>query len=395
MRRTWATLAFAAAVGFVACSARDAPPQLGDDSTANGQGGGSSVDAGEDGQGTPGIHVGDKLDPDAACGYASVDAVFEPASLYLIVDRSGSMADDVNGKQKLTATRIAVHTLFQSIGWRTRIGAALFPAPFAEDSCSAGKEVFSTRMGDAKSYFDEGTEGPTAKLFRNTLAVAAGGGTPISATLRALTPTIVGLEGQRFVLLATDGGPNCNPATACGPEGCIPNIEHRGVCEAPINCCDPTQGVGLSNLDCLDGKETIDAIVALAEQGVKVIVLGIPGTEAYAPLLDAMAVAGGLPLPGDRKYYQVTDLDALTDQMLKIGTEVTVSCEISLLAEPPNPDEVNVYFDGKVVKQDEDEGWTYQTRTRLLLHGDACDSWTYGAVQKLEVFLGCPTEKIN
>src|SRR5690606_14762035 len=92
------------------------------------------------------------------------------------------------------------------------------------------------------------------------------------------------LKGDRFVLLATDGGPNCGPDNTCDADACTPNLD--GQCPAGEgNCCE---GEGLY---CLDDAAVIEKIEALAEAGVATFVIGIPGTEQYASYLDDFAIA--------------------------------------------------------------------------------------------------------
>src|SRR6185295_5901965 len=71
-----------------------------------------------------------------------------------------------------------------------------------------------------------------AKIVAALGATSPGGGTPTAAALaRAYdyytTGAGAGLDGDKYVLLATDGGPNCNAALNCDadPSHCTINIE--------------------------------------------------------------------------------------------------------------------------------------------------------------------------
>ncbi len=79
-------------------------------------------------------------------------------------------------------------------------------------------------------------------------------------------------------------------------------------------------------------------MAALAEAGIKTIVVGIPGTEEYESTLNAMAEAGGLPAEGDTSYYAVAEgggAEGLTDALLAITETLIKTCEFELASQPP------------------------------------------------------------
>ena len=97
--------------------------------------------------------------------------------------------------------------------------------------------------------------------------------------------------GAKYVLLATDGGPNGN-TVPCEKASCTANIDRNELSDPSINYCDPMyEGAR----QCLDSAATVDQLSAMAAQGIKTFVVGVPGTLPYKNTLDAMAVAGGVP----------------------------------------------------------------------------------------------------
>jgi hypothetical protein len=331
---------------------------------------------------------------DANCGYQEVDARQEPVQLYFVIDRSGSMSDTVGITTKYTSVRSAAVKLVERIGWRSQIGATLFPSKNGA-ACSAGSEVFSLQQGDPKSYLTEEIQGPITKKFAQAISTSPQGGTPTGKTLADLVPQLKGLGPNTFVLLATDGGPNCNPEVTCEAAECIPNIEQVEGCSAQVNCCDPAAGDNFSTINCLDSNTPLSAVLALAQAGIKTIVVGIPGSAEYATLLNLMAVAGGVPREGDTRYYRVDDLSDLESLLLKIGSEITVSCDITLNAPPTDPNEVNVFFDQTLLPYDPENGWEWTGPTTITLRGQACDDLTSGAAGIVRVVEGCPTEGLK
>jgi hypothetical protein len=250
----------------------------------------------------------------------------------------------------------------------------------------------SMQAGDARSFFDQGKRGPVTADLYTKLLISPSGGTPTGPTLKALQPTLEALGKNTFVLLATDGGPNCNDNISCTAAQCIPNIENDPDCPSTTNCCDPSQDVRFSASNCLDTNGSLTAISQLAAAGVKTLVLGIPGSAPYKSLLNTMAVAGGVPRDGDTRYYAADSLDELSTLLGQIGSQVLISCTISLDKAPDDADLVNVYFDSTIVKSSATTGWTWTDPTTIQLHGAACESLLSGGVGNVNILVGCPTE---
>src|SRR5262249_55759339 len=149
------------------------------------------------------------------------------------------------------------------------------------------------------------------KILSALDASSPAGGTPTAEALRrALDYFTKGegatLKGNRYVLLATDGGPNCDSTLSCTAATCTTNLD--GTCSIPAgaSCCDPQFGGAAARSRCLDDAGTEAQIKALETAGVHTFVVGIPGSEVYGDALDAFAIAGGEALTqGPRKYFAV------------------------------------------------------------------------------------------
>jgi hypothetical protein len=105
---------------------------------------------------------------------------------------------------------------------------------------------------------------------------------------------------------------------------------------------------------CLDDKETLARIKALAAAGIDTFVIGIPGSESYATSLDTFAQGGGRVNPGaPPSYYAVhgsgSGLDGLTGVLSAITSSVIKTCRLQLASVPPVIDQLNVQIDGKYV----------------------------------------------
>lgn len=322
----------------------------------------------------PGCGVG----PDGGvCDCIDTPLLVDPPNFYFVLDRSGSMAD----ANKWLTIRSAVSEIMAAVGPRASFGATAFPGK--SGACSAGVEIMAVRPGDSPS----GSYGPANKALVDATALfSASGGTPTAATLDALVDKLPKLPGKTFVILATDGGPNCNQAT-CGAESCILNIESANGCRptGPSCCLDQ---VGL----CLDSDATIGAIGRLKSVGIPTFVIGVPGSQAYGSLLDRMAQTGGTAQGGSPSYYRVdnTDKADLVSALRKVAAKIVATCTFELREPPADPGRLNVYLDEKVVPHDTEKGWKVEGKTVTLL-GETCAKVLNGDVLDVRIILGCPT----
>jgi len=335
------------------------------------------------------------------CGGKTLQAILHPPLLYFVIDRSGSMGDvfDESGVKKYPAALTAIGNLLDAIGGRVRYGAAIYPATDIDSSCEPGFQLFPPTLGDAPSGVAAGKRGPILRELMTRLSgYKPGGATPTSATLSTLAPKIAsyGVTGDpTFVLLVTDGAPNCNLKARCDTTECIPDIEgvrlqQGSMCGRDISCCDPSLGSDAGS-NCIDGDASEKAVQDLFDANVRTFVIGMPGSEAYARTLDRLAVAGGTARPTMPHYYAVSDAAALQASLLEIGTSVAISCDVELEQPPSDPALVNVYFDGELVPRDAEHGWDYRAQAGLSLLGDACRTLQSGGVREVQITYGCQT----
>src|SRR5262249_38165038 len=157
-----------------------------------------------------------------------------------------------------------------------------------------------------------------------------------------------------------DGGPNCNAAATCDISECQENIEGclpgETCCAMGTNCCAP--GASAGPLSCIDHAASVEAVADIWAAGVKVYVVGIPGSAPYAKVLSDMALAGGAPQLGTPFYYAVDDLSNLGFVLQSIAS-AEISCSYTLADPPTDPNYTNVYFDQDIVPSDAANGWTW------------------------------------
>jgi hypothetical protein len=415
MRKTAITVSLATALAglplFIACSDEEG------DGGAMGQGGASGNGDGDlaIGDGDLGVGDGDGGDGDGdECKGTSVEAEPVPVNVLLVVDTSQSMEGEIASDGKDNPTK-----------WEAIVDALGTALPQVQDLISLGLKFFPS--GDTEENvcsLDSGVEvdvQPGAEAFTKIesalSAQSPGGDTPTAAALAdALDYFQNGkgkdLEGENIVLLATDGGPNCSdsPKVDCtckdqsGPSGkpecgvrksCTLNIEESTPCslDGDIGSCCLDDQERL----CLDDGNTKNAVQDLADAGIKTIVLGMPGSEAYTDVLDELADAGGLALKGqDTKYVKVDDSEGLTSSIEDITRGVIKSCDIVLEREPP-AGSINVYIDGSVIPNDDaakKDGWYYVEGSEpplIKIVGPTCDRVKDTGAEKISVRFGCET----
>jgi hypothetical protein len=350
------------------------------------------------------IDPAEPIDPSqlSSCGSATVTLDFVRPNLYFAIDGSGSMTESIPlgesnyaigtaPSHRYSALVRAIQSLLARIGHRVNYGATLFPS--GEVGCDAGEEIHTLGPGDDVSFAVSGEIGPVLRTFMfNVQRRTPSGGTPVAQALTQLLPRLRGATSETVVMLVTDGGPNCNPQGSCGPESCIPNIERQRltpdlVCDDRINCCDAS-AFGPEN--CLDAAASVEAVERLAGAGVRTFVIGMPGSEAYASLLDELARAGGTARAESPRYYRAGDADALLSTVNTLGATVALSCTIELVEPPPDPRLVNLYFDRELVPSDPVDGWTLSGGATVEVHGSACELLSSGQVLQADVVAGCP-----
>ncbi len=375
-----------AALGVMAFGAATLDAGCGSDERPRGVGPVSVVDAGDGFE--AGSGGGGPPAPDAGgyCGNEVHQIIIDAPNLYFVLDASGSMAESAPaGGNRYDAVRIAVVDLVRNLGPLAKVGAAVLPKKGGGDDCVAGGQVFPVTQGDPIT----GVDGPTTTALRLSTITNPAGGTPISSTLEALTPMLFGLSGETYVVIATDGGPNCNDAASCAASACMLNIEAHPACDLSTNCCSPG-GLGGPSF-CVDQDATIAAIDKLVAGGLHVVTVGIPGSETYAAVLDAMAVAGGLPRPDSPKYHRVDQLEEVGPVLAEIA-KIAVTCEFTLVDPPTEQGMTNVYLDGKVLPYNILDGWIWKPPSTVRLLGEACDRVQAGKVVNVQIVSGCPTE---
>ena len=407
-------LGFCAAVLPLSCSNDEDEKGDGGDGDLHVGTGGTGDGDGDGDEGSGGTSAAEPCTTFAglgACGTDGLIATRNQVNILLVLDKSGSMGDPIEDASGTLwdATKKALDTALTDVSSEVAFGLALYPGNVPKEcgtQCCDMPEGITVPIAQ-----DSATRDTIKQRLRLT---NPGGGTPTAQALAQAYEYFddgegKDLKGGRYVLLATDGGPNCNGDASCEVDECPINIDAEDDrCEpgGDLNCCAsrPTA--------CLDHRNVLTEIDKLRSIGVDTFVVGLAGTEKYAEQLDEFAVEGGRPRQGrGDKYYRVDaegSAEGLTDVLEEITKNLVQSCEIQLLEEPPDVLEVNVAVECEIIPNrgggsggggegGSDDGaksyWELDVNTSpptAVLAGPICEKIENEGVDRVDILLGCP-----
>ncbi len=339
-------------------------------------------------------------------------------NVMLLVDKSGSMKEAIDdsdlarsctpecgaiGKPdcdprcptRMSDLRLAMSTFLANSGTVARLGATTFPA---SEGCSVPTNINVLLPGRTET--DEGAE-PSLQTAANEInqviaRVPPLGGTPTGQAL-AFLGTYAGLGvgvpddfRQDYVLLLTDGLPNCNdanPNAICGC-GSTCSLAQTNACACTSPGC--TNGANCSR-GCLDQGGAVENVKALRQKGIRTIVVGFGSTltqGAGPQVLNAMAREGGVErqCPGgtdlecggtvgscdttkqcSTAFYQATNAVELAATLRRI-LEIIVpdnACEFVLKQRPSDDRYVSVLVDEQNLTQGP-ETYSYDSPSKTV-----------------------------
>jgi hypothetical protein len=310
------------------------------------------------------------------CGQSSVPIMAIPPDILIVQDKSGSMANNdsdqsckngcgANSKwsQVTSALNTVVANTQSSIHWGLKF--------FSDDGeCSAG----------GAPVVGVGTM--NAQAVANAISGAKpAGNTPTRDAITTGASYLMGVQDSnpRYLLLATDGLPNC-------PVGCAGMTNPTSACTMFDN---PNEDMAAEA-----------AVLAAAQQGFKTFVIGIGTVTAAVNTLNQLAVNGGeAQTGGATSYYAATDPTALQNALDAIVGAVA-SCTISLAGAPSGFTNVAVSADtasGPVeIQPDPTNGWSYDAnKQNIILNGTSCMDLKSGLYSNLQFYYACDGTTIH
>ncbi|HEY3357097.1 MAG TPA: vWA domain-containing protein [Polyangia bacterium] len=339
---------------------------------------GVDTDGGPAGQQDANLNPGeggiDQDPPNPTCHEQRIEPqrVGDP-DIMILMDKSSSM--DESGKWTQTAgavtnTVTALETAGSPIAW----GLIFFPTD--SDCAVVGPPTVEVGVANA---------GPISSAINGT---SPNGNTPAHKAVDLAVASYAQATDDRahYILIATDGQPNCEGDVPVIPKTCNPAAP---ACN-PGEICQAVPGFGgICIPEPLD--LAIKSIQAAAAAGIKTFVVGIDIDSGAADTLNRMAEAGGTARASTTKYYPVSDQATLEDALANITTQI-ISCTFQLDALPPDQLYVFVNVAGQDVPNDPNhaDGWDIDMSSHTLtFYGDACSALQENP-QTVQITYGCP-----
>jgi hypothetical protein len=350
----------------------------------------------------------DAMELGDGCGQTTIKGASKEVDILLVIDRSGSMSATPAGfaTDKWTALKTALPAALDPVKGGISLGMELFPNNLTTPipvGCTS--QCWDMPAGEAAIVVPVAPGTTALPGIVAKLAAPPSGGTPTRAALQAAldyftTGSGKALGGDKYVLLATDGGPNGN-TTPCMQATCTVNMDRQEFGGSFPNYCDSAL-VADGPKSCLDDKPTETLLTMMAGLGIKTFVVGIPGTEPYVSTLDALAVAGGAPAQATSpKYFAVTaagGVDGLQKVFETITQKLIKTCRLQLQSDPPDAMLLNVTVDGKTVLYGDANGWTLDSTTSpatVELVGTTCSNVEKNGASSIQILYGCPREMVK
>lgn len=316
-------------------------------------------------------------------------------NVMMLVDTSGSMDQPIqcgtsNCPSRWTSLQTAMNGFLSQNGAVARIGLSTFPGrtDIFGIACGPTMETEIQVPLPAETVDDDATLVAQANQVNTALQAIksggggiassqTGGGTPTNASLQFVgaLPALQGESRADFILLLTDGLPNCNKDNA--------NTGPSAACHCTQGADSACQGQ-LAKLGCLDKDGSVSSIQALHGKGIKTIVIGFGAetTAGDAPdTLNAMAEAGGFArtcptgTTNCQKFYQASNQAELA-AALKSIIDLVGSRDVCLYAlaadqRPPSESLMVVYLNGESLVPGADT-WNL-TADGVKFNGAACE----------------------
>jgi hypothetical protein len=298
--------------------------------------------------------------PDGAnCGVQQYGLQNIPPDLLIIEDKSGSMGNQLDDS-KCPGMGAACETK-----WGDTTAAIEMVVTATDTTIRWGLKYFANNN---QCGVNDGAAVPigansAAAINASLMATNPGGSTPTRLAVASGVKYMQTLTdpNPKYILLATDGEPNCAPGGNAGDD---------------------------------DSPAAIQAVMDANTAGFPVFVVGVGTNTGADATLTAMAIAGGRPQMAAPRYYPVTTTASLVAVLNTIQGQIA-SCNFNLGKAPPDPTNIGVYADPGLVKIPKDpthtNGWDYGAgMTSIVLYGTACDNVKNKVTTNLQTAFGCP-----
>lgn len=295
--------------------------------------------------------------------------------IMLVVDLSTSMVDTSHSPTIWDSTTQAISQTITNLGPDAPIAWGLVFFPIDGECGGPSTPAVDLALGNG------------AQIVSAIQAATPEGATPTHKGINLAASYLAGLNDGRghYILLATDGEPNCDPSDV-NP---IPTkrCQSDADCVATEYCFLVPPLGGMCKPRPLDlGLHAIEGALAA---GIKTFVVGLSIDNAALDVLNTMADAGGTARAGATRFYPANDQASL-EAALSTITEEVISCTFGLDSPPLDVDYVYVSVGGSSVARDLSHlgGWDV-TGSTLTFYGAACQA-LQASPDSVSIVYGCP-----
>jgi hypothetical protein len=290
-----------------------------------------------------------------------------PPDILLILDASGSMNDDVTntactngcGATSKWAQMIpAINTVVAATDMTANWGLKFFAD--TDSTCGVGNGVAVPVGTNTAAAVQTAIMGRTA----GNGGVSNGSRTPTRLAENAGAAYMRGLADQnpKFIVLATDGLPNCAASGAT---------------------------------DADDSAGAVTAVTDAAMSGIPTFVVGIATGGGMADTtLSNMANAGGYPRAGSPTYYPVTSTMEFTATLQTlVGMATTCTFTVPEPTGDTDRAHIAVVVNGSELGRDPNHanGWDYTSTgmTAVQIYGSTCTGIMNGSITDVKIVFKC------
>lgn len=285
------------------------------------------------------------------CESLNITAQPNAPEVLIVLDRSGSMIGNNPSKtNRWNPSSSVIKKVTAELDQVMQFGLMMFPNPVAADVCAVGQVNVPVALGNGA------TIGRVIDMSQPTKSSA----TPTAATLQAALGSIGKrdsacadncLSAQKYVLLVTDGAPNCG-------------ADMFNTTQADVDACDTA----------------LDALKA-AEVTTYVIGYDTAKDSSVAKIMDGFAAHGGTG-----KQLPVEDEVSLLATLTKIAAKL-VPCDYKLSSPVSDPKFIRVTIDDQ--QYDLGTDWTLGADDQTITLGSACETLRDAKAHNLRITLEC------
>ena len=292
-----------------------------------------------------------------------------PPDILIVLDASGSMNNNISdmncgnagcgATSKWAQMTPAINTVVGQTEGDVNWGLKFFADTDA--TCGVGNNVAVGVGANHAAMISSAIMGRTDANG----GVTNGSRTPTRLAENAGASYLAGLNDKnpRFILLATDGLPNCAPGADSAAD---------------------------------DSSGAVMAVQNAAMMGIPTFVVGVAtGGSVADSTLSSMSNAGGYPRAGNPTYYAVSSTSEFV-AVLQTLVGVAGTCTFAV-PDPPNADtdraHIGVIVNGTELPKDTNHtnGWDYTSTgmTAVQVYGPQCDAIMNGSANSVEIVFKC------